>query len=305
LTIIAIKPLPSSLGAAVRLRRDLALDGQDAWLIADLDEDDLELRRSALRQTPRRQRPRKHAQLARSMMPGHPLAVRYLLGRALPRVDLVTVSTDALGGALAPGHPFVFRLPHAREPQPYAPPSPGSRLRIGFFGTSHRYKGTAVLAGVLAARCDVELHLLGDRPPADLETAVIEDPARLVMHVQRGRGTLPSVYATTDVVLLPQDIGSPQTRMQLPAKLVDAMVFGRPVLATPSPPIVEIGGDAIVTVSTWDPLDEALDHLARLGDPQERERLGRRAHARAMAQLTTPVLAVGLQGALLKAGIPA
>jgi glycosyltransferase involved in cell wall biosynthesis len=292
--LVAIKPLPTSLGAAAYLRRR----GLGSALVADLDEDDLELRRSSVRRATRYQSVRRHLRLAAGLLPGHPWVVGGLLRTALPRAGLVTVSSTALGRAVVPPGQPVFTLPHARERQPYAAPPPAERLRIGFLGTPRGYKGTAVLRELLAAAPDAELHLLGERPPDEL--AGLGD--RVVAHPQRGPETLAAAYAAVDIVVLPQDPGSRQTALQLPAKLVDALVHGRPVIATGTPPIREIGGDAILCVDRWNELDEPLAALERLRDPAERERLGRRAHERSAAY-TTAALAEGLGQALRGAGV--
>jgi glycosyltransferase involved in cell wall biosynthesis len=286
--LVAIKPLPTSLGAAAYLRRR----GRGAALVADLDEDDLELRRSSIHGLPPYHAVRRHLRLAAGLLPAHPWVVSALM-RVVARADLVTVSSAALGRAVVPPGPPVVTLPHARERPPYAPPAPGERLRIGFLGTPRGYKGTAMLRALLDAASDVELHILGERPPAEL--AGLGD--RVVAHPQRGAETLAAAYAAIDVVVLPQDPASRQTELQLPAKLVDALVHGRPVIATGTPPIREIGGDAIVTVERWDPLDEPLAALERLRAPAERERLGRRAYERSAAY-TTAALAEPLGRAL-------
>jgi glycosyltransferase involved in cell wall biosynthesis len=291
LTLVSIKPLPTSLGAAWWLRRRVP----DAALVADLDEDDLELRRSSFRGLPPTHRLRRHVRLATRLVPGHPWVVGGLDRAVLPRADLVTVSSAALGRAVVPAGRPSITLPHARERQTYAPPPPGDRLRVGFLGTPRGYKGTAVLRALLGALPDSELHVLGEQPPAEL--AGLGD--RVVAHPQRGPGTLAEAYAAVDVVVLPQDPGAPQTALQLPAKLLDALAHGRPVIATGTPPVREIGGDAICTVARWDPLDEALAELERLRDPAERERLGRRAHERAAAY-TPAALAQGLGAALCR-----
>ena len=290
--LVAIKPLPTSLGAAAYLRRR----GLGAGLVADLDEDDLELRRSSVRGAKLTHRVRRHLRLASGLLPAHPWAVAGLM-KVAARADLVTVSSTALGRAVAPPGPPVFTLPHAREQQPYAAPPPGDRLRIGFLGTPRGYKGTAVLRELLSEAPDAELHLLGERPPDELAGL----GHRVFAHPQRGPETLAAAYAGVDVVVLPQDPASRQTELQLPAKLIDALVHGRPVIATGTPPIREIGGDAIVCVDRWDPLDEALAALERLRDPAERERLGHRAHERSAAYTTT-ALAEGLGQALATAG---
>ena len=285
--LIPVKPLPTSLGIALR-----AADG--ARLVVDLDEDDVELRRSSLRAGGPRTRLRRHWSYLRTSLPGHPSVVRRLLRKGVRRADLVTTSSRALADAVLDGSRPAFVLPHARAPRPYRPPTPAPRLRIGFFGTLRRYKGADTLVRLLRAVPDAELHVLGDRPPPDLADL----GSRVIAHPPGGPRPLEAAYDQTDVVVLPQDPAARQTRLQLPAKLIDAMMFGRPVIATDTPPIREIGGAGIVRLGTWKDLRPVVTELDRLRDPAERERIGRAVHADAHARLTTTALAGGLADAL-------
>jgi len=66
-------------------------------------------------------------------------------------------------------------------------------------------------------------------------------------------------------------------RLQLPAKLLDAQRFGRPVVATATPPIVELGGPGLIPIDDWR-LSTALTALDGLVDPAVRTQLGRAAN---------------------------
>jgi glycosyltransferase involved in cell wall biosynthesis len=292
--LISIKPLPASLGIALRVSAQLGTDG--ARLVVDLDEDDVELRWSSLRSGGPRTRLRRHWRYLRTPLPGHPLVVGRLLRRGVRRADLVTTSSRALGDAVVPPGRPSFVLPHARAPRPFLAPAPAQRLRIGFFGTLRRYKGVDTLIRLLRARPDIELHLLGDDVPGELALPDLSD--RVVVHPHRGPQTLEEAYGEADIIVLPQDPAARQTLLQLPAKLVDAMMFGRPVIATDTPPIREIGGDGVLRVAAWNDLDAVLAQIDRLGDPRVREEIGRAVHADAHSRLTTTALAQGLAAAL-------
>ena len=92
----------------------------------------------------------------------------------------------------------------------------------------------------------------------DIEALVLDD-SRYVLHVFRGALPSPArerlsarlvehevdapmedLYGEIDVVVLPQD-RSPGAQAQLPAKLLDAMRFGKPILASPTAAILEVG----------------------------------------------------------------
>jgi glycosyltransferase involved in cell wall biosynthesis len=287
LVIAAIKPLPTSLGAAMLVRGALRHRRWTVRLIADLDEDDLILRKAALRYTPRQQRLRRHIETLRDIHVGHPLLVCPLQALCVPRADAVTVSSWEVSNALVRRQgPPVVRVPHARESRPYVPPSPCERLRLGFLGTPRGYKGIRVLGSLLDALPDTELHLLGDRVPDAL--AVGNGAAsRVRMHPAGDPTSLERAFAEVDVVVLPQDPAAAQTRLQLPAKLIDALMFGRPVVATATPPIVELGGPHVLQVASWDTLEEPIAALSRLRDPEIRERLGRAANEYARRTLST------------------
>jgi glycosyltransferase involved in cell wall biosynthesis len=292
--LIAIKPLPGSLGTALRVHERLG--PRRPCLVLDLDEDDVELRRSSLRTGGPRTRLQRHWRYLRTPLPGHPLQVRRLLRRGVRQADLITTSSRALGDAVVPSDQRSFVLPHARAPRPYRPPIPASQLRIGFFGTLRRYKGVDTLVRLVQLRPDIELHLLGDRMPAGFAQPGPGD--RVVLHPQRGVRTLQDAYAEADIIVLPQDPAARQTQLQLPAKLVDAMMFGRPIITTDTLPIREIGGNEVVRIRSWSDFDAVLAQIDLLGDAGVRERIGRALHAEAHARLTTTALAAGLGRAL-------
>jgi glycosyltransferase involved in cell wall biosynthesis len=286
LVIVAVKPLPTSLGAAILVSRILGHRGRSVRLIADLDEDDLTLRWAALRHTPRRQRLRWHARTVRDLHVGHPLLVSLLQTRCAPRADAVTVSSWEVKRLVRRAQGPVLRVPHAREVRRYAPPLPADRLRLGFFGTPRGYKGVRVLASLLEVLPDTELHLLGDRLPGGFSIGG-DVTDRVRFHAAGDRRSLDRAFAEVDVVVLPQDPAAEQTRLQLPAKLIDALMFGRPVVATATPPIVELGGPYVRTVASWAPLGDAIDALNGLRDRETRERMGRAANEYARRTLST------------------
>jgi len=59
------------------------------------------------------------------------------------------------------------------------------------------------------------------------------------------------VYSQIDLVILPQD-DSVGAKAQLPAKLLDAMRFEKPVVASKSTAILEVAGDTVTYVTSWE-----------------------------------------------------
>ncbi len=94
------------------------------------------------------------------------------------------------------------------------------------------------------------------------------------------------LYAEIDVVVLPQD-RSPGAQAQLPAKLLDAMRFGKPILASPTAAIVEAAADTVLYVGDWSSLEEGRSQ----GLTGSRRRIGSRR-----SRVDTFRAAVGIRG---------
>ncbi len=124
---------------------------------------------------------------------------------------------------------------------------------------------------------------------------------RLVVHPHRGSDTLALAFRHVDVVILPQDASASAARYQLPAKLIDALRFGRPVVATDTAAIREIAGPSVALVPSWECLDAGLAALERFSGLERRETLGREgaeAWARAFSShALSRQLAAGLENA--------
>jgi glycosyltransferase involved in cell wall biosynthesis len=266
-------------------------------VVADIDDPDALLSRERLAA-----RPLKHLKLT-PLDDRHPWRSDRVLRAALGSVDVLSVSSWALRDRLPAFYGPVACVPHARPPAPYTPPTPSARVRLGFLGTPRAHKGLGVLLDILAARDDTELHLLeGTTLPRSARSGGLW--RRIVFHAHVGPETLARAFRQIDVVVLPQDPDSPAGGLQLPAKLVDALRFGRPVVATATPAIREIAGDAFLPVTRWSPLDEALGHLARLTDRATREAIGRRGAAYFRENLTAEVVARRLRPILERLAAP-
>jgi glycosyltransferase involved in cell wall biosynthesis len=235
-----VKPLPSSLRLGQLLRRELG-----ACLLLDVDDDDAALAADFAATSPaNRLRMARRPNL-------WPRRIRAGLGAALAAGVPVTYSSDALAAALRlPGAPAGLRVPHPRRAIPAAPSGGGGgrredgRVHLGFLGTARLHKGLDALPDLVHAEPRYVLHLFAG---AEEDGFAAADP-----QVVRHPGTVPlaELYAALDVALLPQAT-TRGARLQLPAKLLDAMRNGVPTLATPTPPIEEIGGSSVVPVGDW------------------------------------------------------
>jgi glycosyltransferase involved in cell wall biosynthesis len=280
LLVWAVKPLSSSWSAAQAIRRALPM----SLTVLDLDDAD-EALSSQFRATSFANHLRLHPwnQL-------NPRRIRNTLASALGEVDAVTYASEALRSAL--GIDFdgpTLRVPHPRRQATsrlISPRTPSGQIHLGFLGTVRRHKG------------------LGD-----IEALVLED-SRYVLHVFRGALSGPArerlrarlvehevdapmadLYSEIDVVVLPQD-RSAGAQVQLPAKLLDAMRFGKPIVASPTAAIVEVAADTVLYVGDWSSLDEVRSKVsqAHTGEPT----LGEAALRRFEQQLALEAQVVGL-----------
>ncbi len=244
LFVWTVKPLSSSWGAAQAIRRALPM----SLTVLDLDDADEALSKQ-FRAASLANRLRLHP-----WSPLNPRRIRNTFASALGEVDAVTYASEALRSTL--GIDFdgpALCVPHPRRratSSSTSPRMPSEQIHLGFLGTVRRHKG------------------LGD-----IETLVLED-SRYVLHVFRGAlpgparerlgaclvehevdAPMADLYSEIDVVVLPQD-RSPGAQAQLPAKLLDAMRFGKPIVASPTAAIVEAAADTVLYVGDWGSLNE-------------------------------------------------
>ncbi len=265
--LVAAKPRALSYGLAslVRGKRPLVLD------IDDLEHAFVRHRLGLIRQL---------------VTPDHELVTR-LLERWRRPVRAVTVASRALqaryGGTW---------LPHVRERRGYAELATAGRAEararlglanafvVGFVGTVRPHKGLMTAAAAVGSMPEpARLMVAGDIPDAeDAERLRVASKGRLVLAGGFALEALPSTLGACDVVVVPQDKGGPAV-FQSPAKLLDAMAAGRPIVASDVGDAREILDDAGLLVPPEDPaaLGAALD---RLRDPETAAELGRSAARR-------------------------
>lgn len=208
----------------------------------------------------------------------------------------VLVSNPALqglyGGELLPH----VRAPVALESRVHERGSDSERpdLVVAFFGTPRPHKGLEVLRGAVrnlrgsAHGLDVRL-LVSDRQPAVVWPG--EEWIGCVPFEQ-----MPERLSRCDVVVVPS-LRSGYSPYQFPAKLLDAMSLGIPVVASDLPPIRwALGGGGLYT----QPGDqsELANQLASLCDPDLRTKLGETGRARWRAEFTPKAVAPRLHNIL-------
>ena len=220
----------------------------------------------------------------------HAFRVRMRLRGQSPRAF---DQSDALASILprVVSNPELWRLygeaplvPHARAVPEICPPLPNSStIDIAFVGTPRSHKGLTNLreAVSLLAADGFTLTVTAD-PPGDARPW---ERWVGITTLEQGRTILRSAQA---VVLATSIQG--YGRGQLPAKLVDAMAAGIPVVASRTAPVAWALGDAGRLVE-GDAVDALTSAMRDLMDPALREKLGVRAHARARAMFDVPVVA--------------
>jgi len=163
-------------------------------------------------------------------------------------------------------------IPHVRDEKLFDPRLYDRRLvrkKFGFsendrvvlfLGTPRRHKGLVQLKEALAqVGGNCRLCLIGNITDPALLKALLSGPPGLVrLFPSRPFSQLPESLMLADAVCLLQDKDSPVSRYQLPAKFVDALAMGVPVLATPAGPMEEICRRGLAEAVGEDDLVERL-----------------------------------------------
>lgn len=196
--------------------------------------------------------------------------------------DGIIVSNEALQGQF--GGTIV---PHARDERKFDPGkfdrdqvrrelgfAPADKVVL-FAGTARAHKGIVELATAIASlgKPDYKLAVLGtiqDRGlRARIETA---GKGQVVFFPNQPLDELPRFLVAADLVCLLQNPDSAISQFQLPAKLIDAISMGVPVLATETPPLARFVRDGTVMPVSTETLAERIDYcLANAGELRRRQ----------------------------------
>jgi glycosyltransferase involved in cell wall biosynthesis len=274
----AIKPLRGSWGQAAAIARARPVD-----LVLDVDDEDAALS-TEFRARSLSNRLRIH--------PGrmlHPSRIGATLRHARAEASGFTYATEALADALdLPTEAPRLRIPHPRHRESHpARRVGGARMtQIGCLGTLREHKGIDVLDELVVRDPSVTLHVFESAP----QSLLAHGPERVVTHP--GTTPLAELYADLDVSLIPQGV-SRGARLQLPAKLLDSMRFGVPVMATPTAAIEEIAADTYYRVHDWSDIDALIDGIKQCTEAGDRLGVAakRRFDERFSIEAQTPALA--------------
>lgn len=256
--VIAVKPLPTSFGVALA-----ALERTPRPFVLDIDDPDLEVRtiwRPKRERIPRWLLKRSYRATYRQLRRLRPLT-------ATVPVIVSNPTLQATYGGLI--------VPHVRVPGAAPLASAGRTPIVRFVGSPNVHKGTDVLRAAVARLAD-EGFRLGVTAPAPADAQPWEDWYGYTSLEEGQR-----LVATADIIALPS-LDRTWSKAQLPAKLMDAMVHGRVVVASDLPPIRWALDEPDLLVPPGD-VDALVVALRRLADPQLRETYARRLRARAEA----------------------
>jgi len=203
--------------------------------------------------------------------PFEQLGTRYAQS-LIAAADAVTVSNVALRKRFG-GH--IVR--HARDEVEFANTPErrrAARERLGiaesdfalmFIGTPRPHKGVIDVARALETIGDPSMvfHIVGDIGERQLrETLRGFSRARVVLHPNCAFDELPELLAGADLVPLIQDVAHPISQFQIPAKISDALSLGVPVLATRTPPLLDLLAAGIIHETDVAGLPDAIRRLA-------------------------------------------
>ncbi|MDP2264122.1 MAG: glycosyltransferase [Hydrogenophaga sp.] len=164
-----------------------------------------------------------------------------------------------------------------------------------FFGTPRVHKGVDTLARAVSQITDPNFRLLvvGTAPDPGV-TAKLDQmaPGRVIYLPNQPFAAIPEILAMADVVCLPQDEGHAISKFQLPAKAIDAVAMGIPLLVSNTPPLLQLVNDKVAELVSAHDIPAALERLG--GNPEQvkqwqvdvrRKFLDRYSYAAAAAQM--------------------
>ncbi|MFZ2651309.1 MAG: glycosyltransferase, partial [Burkholderiaceae bacterium] len=142
-----------------------------------------------------------------------------------------------------------------------------------FFGTPRQHKGVDALAEAVGRIADPAFRLVVVGTTTDRSvTGKLERlaPGRVVFIPNQPFSCVPEIVAMADVICLPQDPEHAISQFQLPAKAIDAVAMGVPLLVTPTAPLKPLIDDGVAIAVDRGDLAEAIVRAA--GDAQQRGR---------------------------------
>lgn len=182
--------------------------------------------------------------------------------------DQIIVSNPALqrefGGTIVPHvrDELTFDLSrHDRKASRAKYGVPASAKVTLFFGTPRAHKGIQALAEAVGKLSDADHCLVVVGTATDKRDAARLHqlaPGRVILIPNQPFDAIPEIVSMADVVCLPQDLSSPVSRYQLPAKAIDAIAMNVPLLVVPTEPLSQLISDGLALPVDPSRLSEAI-----------------------------------------------
>ena len=256
----------------------------DALIILDLDDDDAGLAEAFTRQS------FINRLKLNPIRRGSARRIRHAQSRIARVAHGFTFSSNSLASVYPKSFRPKARVPHVREDIGDLTKELGSRPKVTFgsLGTLRPHKGSGLLLELMRQNKDLTLVTFancGLGRPGSTDENWVELPPNMPLH---------EAYSQVDVSLIPITDDGPGAQFQLPAKLVDSMRSGVPVLASPTPAIDEIAADA------YTPLQASLSPSA-VADQIRTLAIGQTGHLarQRFEKILTPIAAAGQLSDLL------
>ncbi|MFO8068042.1 MAG: glycosyltransferase family 4 protein [Bacteroidales bacterium] len=167
-------------------------------------------------------------------------------------------------------------IPHARNesifnPEFYSKQKRRKELEISledkvvlFLGTPRKHKGLLELSKAINLRGSLsyKLCIMGSFPDEKFKESLIAvGKEHLILFPDQPFGDIPKNIAIADLVCLLQDEGRETSRYQLPAKVIDALAMGVPVLATETPALKPLIDQGVVIKTNRKALPDDIERI--------------------------------------------
>ena len=134
-----------------------------------------------------------------------------------------------------------------------------------FFGTPRHHKGIDALArGIEEVNVEHFYLVIVGTPPDRSVTSKLDSiaPGRIIYIPNQPFTAIPEILSIADVVCLPQDEDNAISQYQLPAKAIDAVAMGVPLLVTHTPPLMQLVEDGVAMPVAKDAIAAELKNIA-------------------------------------------
>ena len=171
-----------------------------------------------------------------------------------------------------------------------------------FVGTPRPHKGVGEVARALHELGDsrIVFHVVGELTDAVLKAKLAEyDHARVILHPNCDMNDLPDLLSAADLVPLIQDPDHAISGHQIPAKISDALALGVPVLATRTPPLMDLIAQGAIHATDAQSLAESIRILS--AEKGSREATSARARRAFVDELGMSINRVRLNHAIEEA----